>query len=289
MKCEECLLAIEEYFDGELDQQSREAISAHLDRCITCTAALQELRVEHETYAVQAPDLGLSPELWAGVHAKIAGKEVGKEIARASTSLSAWQEWLGRIVAGPRVSAWVTAGLVLIAIGLTVVVMKSVEEEGSRSASSSRNVRETISTPERGAALVDTRDKPEKPNDNRVDPKNSGTAINVTPRATAREKRKPARAVGMAYRTGTPDQLVHEAEQKYLAAIAMLSRSVGRKRSRLDAATLAQFDQVIASIDRTIAGTRKAVRQHPDDPMAVQYMLTAYARKVDALREMADH
>ena len=42
-------------------------------------------------------------------------------------------------------------------------------------------------------------------------------------------------------------------------------------------------------LDRTIADTRKAVRQHPDDPVAVQYMLTAYAKKVDVLREMVDY
>jgi hypothetical protein len=49
---------------------------------------------------------------------------------------------------------------------------------------------------------------------------------------------------------------------------------------------LARLDQALASVDRTIAGTRKAVRQHPDDPVAVQYMLSAYSRKVDVLREM---
>ena len=55
----------------------------------------------------------------------------------------------------------------------------------------------------------------------------------------------------------------------------------------MDPLTLAKLDQAIAAINRTIAGTRKAVREHPDDPVAVQYMLTAYARKVDVLREMA--
>jgi hypothetical protein len=87
----------------------------------------------------------------------------------------------------------------------------------------------------------------------------------------------------------TPDRLVREAEQKYLAAIAMLSRNVERRRSYLDAATLARLDHALASIDRTIADTRKAVRRHPDDPLAAQYMLTAYAKKIDVLREMVDH
>ena len=82
---------------------------------------------------------------------------------------------------------------------------------------------------------------------------------------------------------------MREAEQKYLAAISILSRDVNRRRSRLDPETVARFEQTLAAVDRTIAGTRRAVREHPDDPVAVQYMLTAYAKKIDVLREMASY
>ena len=69
----------------------------------------------------------------------------------------------------------------------------------------------------------------------------------------------------------------------------MLSRSVDRKRSRLNPATEAELGQALSSIDRTIAATRKLVRQNPDDPVAAQYMLTAYAKKVAMLRELVDY
>jgi hypothetical protein len=69
----------------------------------------------------------------------------------------------------------------------------------------------------------------------------------------------------------------------------MLSRSVDRKRSRLNPATKAELEQALSSIDRTIAATRKLVHRHPDDPVAAQYMLTAYAKKVDMLRELVDY
>jgi hypothetical protein len=100
--------------------------------------------------------------------------------------------------------------------------------------------------------------------------------------ARARKPESPNRGL-------SPDELVREAEQKYLAAIAILSRDVNRRRSRLDADTRARFEQTLAAVDRTIAGTRRAVRQHPGDPVAVQYMLTAYAKKVEVLREMASY
>ena len=278
-------MVIEEYFDGELDESIKEAIRLHIGRCIACTTALHELGAEHEAYAGYQPDLEISPELWAGVSARIASKDLGLSPTRPA----GWQERLGRILAGPRVSAWVTAGLVLLAVGLTVLVMNSVKKENGRLTAGSKNVPETVTIPQGLPATVQDRVSPEKPNDNLVKTKNNGTAVNLATSANAANRRKPAPAVETIPRAGTPDQLVHEAEQKYLAAIAMLSRSVGHKRSKLDKATLTQFDQVLTAIDRTIAGTRKAVRQHPDDPVAVQYMLTAYAKKVDVLREMAGY
>ncbi|HZB45037.1 MAG TPA: zf-HC2 domain-containing protein [Pyrinomonadaceae bacterium] len=83
-----------------------------------------------------------------------------------------------------------------------------------------------------------------------------------------------------------PDRLVREAEQKYLAAIRLLSRDVSSRRARLDEETRGRFEQTLAAVDRTIADTRRAAREHPRDPVAVQYMLTAYAKKVEVLREM---
>ena len=66
----------------------------------------------------------------------------------------------------------------------------------------------------------------------------------------------------------------------------MLSRDAGKRRYTTDPHQLIQFDQALATVDRTIAGTRRAVREHPTGPVAVQYMLAAYAKKVDVLRQM---
>jgi hypothetical protein len=80
---------------------------------------------------------------------------------------------------------------------------------------------------------------------------------------------------------------LREAEQRYIAAIQLLKRDVASKRSRLDEQTAARFDESLAAIDRSIAETRRAVQQHAGDPIAAQYMLSAYAKKVEVLREMA--
>ena len=87
----------------------------------------------------------------------------------------------------------------------------------------------------------------------------------------------------------TPAQLVRDAEPKYLTAIAMLSRDVNRRRSQLDPMLLARFDASLAEIDRTIKDTRQVVRGNPEDPIALQYLLAAYSKKVDVLREMTNN
>ncbi len=80
-----------------------------------------------------------------------------------------------------------------------------------------------------------------------------------------------------------------EAERTYQAAIAILSREVNQRRSRLDPELRNRLERTLIAIDRTIAETRRAVRDNPGDPVAAQYMQAAYARKVEVLREMADY
>jgi hypothetical protein len=49
---------------------------------------------------------------------------------------------------------------------------------------------------------------------------------------------------------------------------------------------LARFDAALGDIDRTIKDTRRVVNENPGDPIALQYLLAAYSKKVDVLREM---
>jgi hypothetical protein len=67
----------------------------------------------------------------------------------------------------------------------------------------------------------------------------------------------------------------------------MLSRDAKKREATLDPASRVRFETALAIIDNTIQETRQAARQNPNDPIALQYLLTAYGKKVDALREMA--
>lgn len=73
MRCEDCLPLIEEYFDGEVTEQTGEAIRAHLAACADCLEALDALSFEQELYArYDRGGLEVAPQLWARVSAEIA-------------------------------------------------------------------------------------------------------------------------------------------------------------------------------------------------------------------------
>jgi len=84
----------------------------------------------------------------------------------------------------------------------------------------------------------------------------------------------------------TAEALLRDAEVKYIKAIAILQNDFEKRRSKLDPKLVAKLEASLSSIDRTIAETRKAVRQNANDPIALQYMLTAYAKKVEVLRDI---
>ena len=278
MRCEEYQPLIEEYLDNELNESTAGGVRRHLDDCVSCAEVACKLGVEHEMYSRYEPDLHVTPDLWAEVQARIATDEFVQGPKGFAWLITRVKDAL----AVPRVSGWATAVLVLLAVGSTVVFMKYMQ-------------RDTQAPPTQAKAVVESQpltrettqeiSSPAVPGDTteRVNPERPKRRIEVIAGRTNQVERQVQQAMGRK----TPNQLVNEAEQKYLAAIAMLSRNAARKRSQMDPVTLEKLDQAIAAINRTIAGTRKAVREHPDDPIAVQYMLTAYARKVDMLREMA--
>ena len=278
MRCEEFQPLVEEYLDRELNESTAGEVARHLGDCVSCAEVARKLDVEREIYSRYEPDLQVTPDLWAAVQAKIASERPVAEPKRFAWLITVVKDAL----AVPRVSGFATAALVLLAIGCTAVFMKYTQREGQVPQPGTMAVVESKpsprETPKEISAPVAASDTIQRSNPDPLKRK-----IEIIAGRTNHGERQARQVLGPK----TPHQLVNEAEQKYLAAIAMLSRSASRKRSHMDQLTLAKLDQAIAAINRTIAGTRKAVREHPGDPVAVQYMLTAYARKVDVLREMA--
>jgi hypothetical protein len=284
MKCEESLILLEEYFDGELDDETAGMVSAHVASCLVCKAEVQQLSFEDRVYQKYERGVEPSAELWAGVRARIA------EEAPLPHS-SVWERWQLGIsnLLSVRFNLAFSAALVFSAVIGTVAVMKYLDKGQTPGP----------------VALV-----PDKPAETKptivIDPKPPTPAATSALAGVASKGRELRRSItrvrpasAMAVKpdglnensagSKTPSQLVRAAEQNYLSAIAMLTRDVKQRPAQIDTETRAKLDGALASIDRTILATRKAVRKNPNDPMAVQYMLTAYARKVDVLKEMTNY
>lgn len=324
MKCEECTTAaLEEFLDGELDARRADEMNIHLAACRDCALRFDALLDEQTIYASYERDVQVTPQMWAGVAQGIAAAETPVEAKpRGGESLfRKVRAWLAPALVAPRFSPVLTAALMLFAIGATATVMKYLNPqtelpraiaEGSQpdaAATPVSIVRQPApeATPGVNAPSATQNSAPSATQNNA-----SSTGANAQPsgreksakvetqrrRDAEREKpvadaNEPAQLL-VAGQNGEQQRrqratarLVREAESKYVAAIKLLSEDVNRKRTRLDPQVAARFDETLATIDRSIAETRRTVLKHGNDPVAVQYMLSAYAKKVEVMREMA--
>jgi anti-sigma factor RsiW len=290
MKCEACQSVLEEYFDGELAVRRAAEISAHLAGCAACAAEFAELQQEHEIYTTYERGIEVTPDLWAGIAARI---KTEKAAMPEASSILIWRARFARLFAAPHISPAFAAAMVILAIGITVVVMSYLQ---SRNANNNGNVTVATEHPNNtgdsnnnGAVSPAPKPGVEGSKDNLATVPNDEKKSNEPP--VKEPKPTPQKqVVAVSHKPQAPPdpmKLVREAEQKYLAAIAILSQDVSRHRSQIDPSVLARFDSALADIDRTIQETRQIVRRHPDDPVALQYLLGAYAKKVDTLRAMS--
>jgi hypothetical protein len=77
------------------------------------------------------------------------------------------------------------------------------------------------------------------------------------------------------------------AEREYQKAVRMLDKVIAKQRDRLDPDVIKQYESSLALIDDSIAASRRALRERPDDPTAGQFLLAAYAKKLDLMQDIA--
>lgn len=307
MKCEKCLGLLEPYFDGELDGPSASDVATHLEGCEACAHQLRILKDEQSLYLRYECDGAESPLFWEQVASKIRAEEASRRSAAAARA-----SFPARIrgglaqalssLASPRVSPAVMAALLVVAVSLTALVTRYVAtREDERRASSDHTANADAARRPEAQELPVAGAEPGRDDAAEAAVGSEAPALTAaSENSHERTRRKAEKKLAGAERSKasrgiltaasseqSPDRLLREAEQKYLTAITILSRDVGRRRTNMDPETAARFEKTLAVIDRAIVETRAAARRHPRDPEVVQYVLAAYAKKVDVLREMA--
>ena len=284
MKCERCQPLIEDYFDGELEPRIAAQVSAHIESCSECTTLAAEVKLEREIYSRYHREVDVTAALWANVHARIQDEKQNEPTPLYGRVL----EWAARSSRGPlpgNVGEWLSArlspalvtALIISTIGITVGVMSYLQSRTSGPTQVVRNDGRETHDPTPGSDK-----QPEN-----VDPNSAAGEDNspAPPTPITQGQAKPVIAKRKPPSDVDPNRLVRQAEQKYLAAIAILSRDLGSRRKQLDPETRARFDFALAEIDHTIYATQQAVRGNPSDPIALGYLLTAYSKKVEFLRD----
>jgi anti-sigma factor RsiW len=289
MKCEEYRILVEDFVEGALDHKAALRVTSHTAACVECASFYQEMSREQEIYARYQRDVEVTPVLWASIESRIKEERVAQPEGQLGGPLggmiSRLREQFAGVFSAPRLSPAFAAALMIVAIGTTVFVMSRLNSRGPEKqvaiSNSNASVRPPDASNQNAGVPVPAPNAPEGGKDDSLAANQETASPNtVKVAASAANPRNQQSA------TLTPAQLVRDAEQKYLKAIAMLSRDVNRRRSQLDPMMLARFDASLSEIDRTIKDTRHVVRANPEDPIALQYLLAAYSKKVDVLREM---
>ncbi|MEW6130308.1 MAG: zf-HC2 domain-containing protein [Acidobacteriota bacterium] len=301
MKCEDCLDVIEEYFDRELDAESSNEVAGHLKTCAMCKEVFESLKQEQVIYAAYKREVEVTSALWQGIEARIKQEAVQPVVVKESVVesvgvLARLRNFFVETLRAPRMSFALAAALVIVAVGITVVVMNYLNSRsGNQPAYTAGGNPQVAPTPapqnqpgnngQVAQSPSPTTDNPGE--DNLALPKKESTEMAGRPKLVKApiEKVNPAmNAQPLVSSSKTAEKLLRDAEQKYLAAITILQRDYNKRRPQLDSEFVAKMDAALKTIDNTIAETRKAVQKNPDDPIALQYMLTAYAKKVEVLR-----
>lgn len=287
MKCEECLPLLDLYADGELSPREAYDVAAHLGACASCEARHRGFRREQALYLSYECEPSESPAFWDGVMSNIRAEKARPREAAAA----AWPRRLAALLSAlsaPRFSPKLTAALLLVAVVATAALMRYFGPRQvpppTQQADARKDGAEVLPAPRATDEQRPDEDFRAAVNNSESLRGRAGVKKAGGPAEVKRARKAQALEVS---EEASPDRLLRDAEQKYLAAIRILSRDVGRQRTRMDADTLARFERTLGVIDKSIAETRAAARRHPRDPVAVQYMLAAYDKKVEVLRDMA--
>ena len=299
MKCEDCLAIIEAYFDAELNGRESAKVADHLIACTICNEVYESLQQEQQLYVHYQRDVEVSPALWQGVQASIRQQATPQEIITPVGVAERLRRFFTETFHAPRFSPALAAMLVVIAIGATVLVMKYVNSNSiaptvaggdtnvtTPSTNGNENNNSTSTVAGTGTQNGNTNKAPEKKDEEIKTPDKDQRQFRNTSVKVRGDAPKSSPLVAVTKPNATAEDLLRDAELKYIKAIVLLERDFDKRRSKLDPKLVAKLDGSLASIDRTIAETRKAVRQNPGDPIALQYMLTAYARKVEVLKDV---
>ena len=298
---------LQSYLDGELSPELTGEAAHHLAACGACSEALAAAEAECALFgAAFAPDAALpvpTESLRDRLDAALAGARTQTHAPRG-WNFSALAAWLAApFNFAPRQAAAFASLVAVVAFASILGLVYLRRDDPTHLADKS---------PAGPGAPKATASAPQQPEVGQPAVQREGNAV-ATPAAggvntnqnvpaagtgavkIVRASRGPA--AGRASKAATvasgpepdPAQLAVPGEDKYLQAIASLSRAVELAGdAALKPSLRAELERNIAVIDRAISETRKQALRNPGDADATGFLFSAYQNKIDLLSTVAD-
>ncbi len=262
MNCENIAILLDEYVDGELADADRRIVEAHLAGCALCAEACEALEREQAMYARYERPIETGDAMWKAIRSRIEPAEGSPNVVRGSFGA---RRWMAPLVAAACLAIVGSAAFVAWRQGLPASGPVAGNSQGSSAS--------------KGA--------PEDPGSGgtaRVTPP-TGTAGGPTEVAHVAERKSIARQRAVRVEATPLPVPVADAERRYIAAIALLRTEIDRTAGP-DPATLESARKPLSDLDANIQTARRAVEKNPDDPIAVNSMLSAYDEKVETMQRL---
>jgi anti-sigma factor RsiW len=280
MNCERCQHELEDFLYGELSEGLAGEMRTHLADCAGCAAARVELEREHELFARFYEQTAMDPtsEMWDAIRVRIAAEAPRQVTAEAKPR---WWQSLASGWLTPAVLRQAALALLLIALSVAATVVLMKRGDGDKNVA--QNNPSTTPTPQNSTPAPIP-----SPTTNvaTAEPPVELAAANQTPARPTEAPRAPVKAQPLSDQELLARQLTR-AEREYQSAIKMLDRAIAKRRDEIAPEALKQYQASLALIDSSIAQSKRALQERPDDPSASQFLLAAYAKKVELMQTIA--
>src|SRR5262245_44081114 len=281
MNCERCKNELEDFLYGELGEALAAEARAHMAHCAACATLRNEIERENEIFGRFYEQTSIEPaaEMWEAIRARTNSEP------RGQARIESGRGWLkslragafGRLLAPATLrQAAFAALLVVLSVAATTIYLKRGEKDANtvadeRGKPATPNPPRQVATPTPSPSI----DIVGKPDDGVLKPKDVKPPINpATPPRQLTDQELMNRQIARA-------------EREYQKAVRLLDQAIARQRDRLDPALIKQYESSLALIDDSINASRRAFRERPDDLTAGQFMLAAYAKKLDLMQDIA--
>jgi len=269
MNCERCQIELEDYLYGELTERLAAEIRQHLAGCAECAVERARLESENALFVQFYEQTAIDPaaESWEAIRTQIAA-ESGRIVQKEKAAW--WQTMFGWLLV-PTLARQAALAILLIAVsvGATMWLMRRGKDE--------KQVAELKPSPT-------VTPQSSEPNPTPLPKNELASAEPIKPKTQIQREQVQARQLNETELLAK--QLVR-AEREYQSAIKLLDRAVAKRRNEIQPEAFKKYESSLALIDSSIAQSKRALREFPNDAAAGQFLLAAYARKVELMQEVA--